>query len=195
MSPRVSLGGVQNNLRAHSFPRVDPPMKKLCESVSFSVMSNSLQPLDRSLQAPLSMGFSRQEYWSGLSFPSPGDLLNSAIKWRISSKPPGTLLSLPKSTTSHWFFSALWRLNGQVHPSSVEQSFKCLKTPPMSLVPSPGWNSCCIRAPRAVNLSADPKLAHFCPGLFAVLVTGFSLQSGYFLAFHGFPLHSIHCGF
>ena len=26
------------------------------------------------LQAPLSMGFSRQEYWSRLSFPSPGDL-------------------------------------------------------------------------------------------------------------------------
>ena len=26
------------------------------------------------LQAPLSMGFSRQEYWSGLPFPSPGDL-------------------------------------------------------------------------------------------------------------------------
>ena len=25
-------------------------------------------------QAPLHMGFSRQEYWSGLSFPSPGDL-------------------------------------------------------------------------------------------------------------------------
>ena len=25
--------------------------------------------------APLSMGFSRQEYWSGLSFPPPGDLL------------------------------------------------------------------------------------------------------------------------
>ena len=24
-------------------------------------------------QAPLSMGFSRQEYWSGLPFPSPGD--------------------------------------------------------------------------------------------------------------------------
>ena len=27
-------------------------------------------------QAPLSMGFSRQEYWSGLPFPSPGDLPN-----------------------------------------------------------------------------------------------------------------------
>ena len=31
-------------------------------------------------QAPLSMGFTRQEYWSGLSFPSPGDLLNPGIE-------------------------------------------------------------------------------------------------------------------
>ena len=31
-------------------------------------------------QAPLSMGFSRQEYWSRLPFPSPGDLPNSGIE-------------------------------------------------------------------------------------------------------------------
>ena len=31
-------------------------------------------------QAPLSMEFSRQEYWSGLSFPSPGDLPNPGIE-------------------------------------------------------------------------------------------------------------------
>ena len=31
-------------------------------------------------QAPLSMGFPRQEYWSGLPFPSPGDLPNPRIK-------------------------------------------------------------------------------------------------------------------
>ena len=31
-------------------------------------------------QAPLSMGFSRQEYWRGLPFPSPGDLLNPGIE-------------------------------------------------------------------------------------------------------------------
>ena len=31
-------------------------------------------------QAPLSMGFSSQEYWSGLPFPSLGDLPNSGIK-------------------------------------------------------------------------------------------------------------------
>ena len=31
-------------------------------------------------QAPLSMGFSRQEYWSGLSFPTPGDLSDPGIE-------------------------------------------------------------------------------------------------------------------
>ena len=33
-------------------------------------------------QAPLSMRFSRQGYWSGLPFPSPGDLPNPGIKPR-----------------------------------------------------------------------------------------------------------------
>ena len=31
-------------------------------------------------QAPLCMGFSRQEYWNELPFPSPGDLLNPRIE-------------------------------------------------------------------------------------------------------------------
>ena len=42
-----------------------------------SVVSDSLQPMDYIVhQAPLSMEFSRQEYWSGLPFPPPGDLHN-----------------------------------------------------------------------------------------------------------------------
>ena len=48
-------------------------------------------------QAPLSMGFSRQEYWSGLPFPSPGDLPDPGIEPRspalqadaLTSEPPG----------------------------------------------------------------------------------------------------------
>ena len=36
-------------------------------------------------QAPLSMGFSRQEYWSGLPVPSPGDLPNPGIKLRSAA--------------------------------------------------------------------------------------------------------------
>ena len=48
-------------------------------------------------QAPTSMGFSRQEYWSGLPFPSPGDLPDPGIEpWcpafqadALTSEPPG----------------------------------------------------------------------------------------------------------
>ena len=54
-------------------------------------------PMGSSLhQAPLSMGFSRQEYWSGLLFPSPGNLPDPGIEPRsralqtdaLPSKPP-----------------------------------------------------------------------------------------------------------
>ena len=38
-------------------------------------------------QTPLSMGFPRQEYWSELPFPSPGDLPNSGIKLRALVSP------------------------------------------------------------------------------------------------------------
>ena len=37
-------------------------------------------PWTIALEAPLSVGFSRQEYWSGLPFPSPGDLPNPGIE-------------------------------------------------------------------------------------------------------------------
>ena len=39
-------------------------------------------PWTAAYQAPLSMEFSRQEYWSGLPFPSPGDLPDPGIKPR-----------------------------------------------------------------------------------------------------------------
>ena len=52
-------------------------------------------------QAPPSMGFSRQEYWSGLPFPSPGDLSDPGIEPRsptlqadaLTSAPPGKPLN------------------------------------------------------------------------------------------------------
>ena len=56
-------------------------------------------------QATLSMGFSRQEYWSGLPVPSPGDLPDPGIKSRspalqgdmLPSEPPGKSSSLLKN--------------------------------------------------------------------------------------------------
>ena len=60
-------------------------------------------------QAPPSMGFSRQEYWSGLPFPSPGDLPNAGIKPRspalqadaLSSELPGSTEELSNFPKSH----------------------------------------------------------------------------------------------
>ena len=49
---------------------------------SCSVVSNSATPWTVTYQVPPSMGFSRQEYWSGLPFPSPGDLPDPGIEPR-----------------------------------------------------------------------------------------------------------------
>ena len=46
-------------------------------------------------QAPPSMGFSRQEYWSGLPFPSPGDLPDPGIEPRSPSLQADALPSEP----------------------------------------------------------------------------------------------------
>ena len=62
-------------------------------------------PMDCSLPGSPSVGFSRQEYWSGLPFPSPGDLPNSGMESgspalqtdALASKPPGK----PCFPTSH----------------------------------------------------------------------------------------------
>ena len=62
-------------------------------------------PRTVSHQAPLSMGFSRQEYWSGLPFPSPGDLPYPGIEPRspvaptladklFTTEPPGKTQAL-----------------------------------------------------------------------------------------------------
>ena len=52
-------------------------------------------PMDGSLPGSGSMGFSRQEYWSGLPFPSPGDLPNPRIKSGSSALQTDALRSEP----------------------------------------------------------------------------------------------------
>ena len=59
------------------------------------------------LQAPLSMGFSRQEYWNGVSCPPPGDLLDPGIK----------LAFLKSPALAAWFFTT------SVHLRSLLQTW------------------------------------------------------------------------
>ena len=54
--------------------------RKKSESVHCSVVSNSVTPWIVACQAPLSMGFSRQEYWSGEPCPSAGDFPDLGIE-------------------------------------------------------------------------------------------------------------------
>ena len=89
------------------------PIKMESENVSHSIMSNSLWPPQTvAHQAPLSMEFSRWEYWSGLQFPSPGHLSNSRIEARslalqAESLPSKTLgkLSSPSPLIMDWLHS------------------------------------------------------------------------------------------
>ena len=70
---------------------------------SRSVVSNYAIPLTVARQAPPSMGFSRQEYWSGLPLPSPGDRPDQGIEPRspafqadaLTSEPPGCIFVYP----------------------------------------------------------------------------------------------------
>ena len=65
-------------------------------------------PQTAAQQAPLPVGFSRQEHWSELPFPSPGDLPNPRIKPRapalqadsLPSEPPGKPWMSPVSVNS-----------------------------------------------------------------------------------------------
>ena len=66
-------------------PILEKPVKNIYKaSLTLVLVAQSCptlcDPLDCSLPGSWSMRFSRQGYWSGLPFPSPGDLPNSGIK-------------------------------------------------------------------------------------------------------------------
>ena len=56
------------------------PKVRECVLSRFSRVRLFATPWTAAHQAPLSMGFPRQEYWSGLQIPSPGDLPHPEIE-------------------------------------------------------------------------------------------------------------------
>ena len=59
------------------------------------MLFRSVTPMDYSLPIRLSMGFSRQEYWSGLPVPSPGDRPTPGIELQSLALQADSLLSEP----------------------------------------------------------------------------------------------------
>ena len=70
----------------------------------FSRVQLFATPWTAAHQAPPSMGFSRQEYWSGLPFPSPRDLSHPGIKPR---SPTLQADALPWATREAWYLYIL----------------------------------------------------------------------------------------
>ena len=71
----------------------------------FSRVQLSVTPWTIARQAPLSMGFSRQEHWSGLPYPPPGFIPNPGVK-------PVSLMSPALTdgffTTEKWY---VWKIH------------------------------------------------------------------------------------
>ena len=87
-------------------------------------------------KAPLSMEFSRQEYWSGLPFPFPGDLLD-----------PGIESGYPALQTD----SSLSELSGKPEVMSVDLKLRCLVQSKRSVS-----GSCCPCIWPAIGSQANP---------------------------------------
>ena len=87
---------------AKKCPLLDPPGPEIMEPAYNSEVRKVTQscltlgdPWTVAYQAPLSMGFSRREYWSGLPFPSPGDLPDPGIEPRSPALQTDALPSEP----------------------------------------------------------------------------------------------------
>ena len=81
-----------------------------------SVVSDSVTPWTVTRQAPLSVGFSRQEYWKRLPFPTPGNLLNSGVKTLLLNWQVGSLALEPPR-------KALVVLDGIEHVQKWKEAF------------------------------------------------------------------------
>ena len=85
----------------HQWPIIQLIMP-VCVCPSLSRVCLFVTPRTVAHQAPLSMDFSRQEYWSGLPFPSPGDLPNSGTEPGSAALQADSLPSEPPRQPQQW---------------------------------------------------------------------------------------------
>ena len=70
-------------------------------AVTVQLCPTLCKPMDIACQAPLSMGFSRQEYWSGLPFLPPGDLPGPGIEPKSPALTDGFFTTKPLGKPNH----------------------------------------------------------------------------------------------
>ena len=94
----------------------------MCVLSCFSHIWLFATPQTVACQAPLSMAFSRQEYWSGLPCPPPGHFLNPGVEprspaWQVDSLP---LVALGKPSLSSLF----WNLSCEIISPLFDRIYK-----------------------------------------------------------------------
>ena len=97
------------------------------EGSSRSLLGNIWRTCLIACQAPLSMEFARQEYWSGLPFPSPGDFPDLGVK---SRSPSSQADSLPSEPSGH-----PWTQQRSVQWLTEELETKAFQFGPLFLPP------------------------------------------------------------
>ena len=113
-----------------------PPSRKL------KAVSNIFAtPWTVALQAPLSTGFPKQEYWSGLPYPPPGDLPDPGIEPASLTSP--ALAGGFFTTSAPWETLILVLVNSHL---SRQSQFKCHHLPEIFLDCQPAINSCFLFA-------------------------------------------------
>ena len=101
-------------------------------------------------QAPLSMGFSRQEYWTRLPFPSPGDLPNPGIQPRSPALPAD---SLPTELQGKLFptKTCCSQINKLIEKKKMKTAWKALSI--MSGIQQPSYKHKPLSSPSLLLLS------------------------------------------
>ena len=79
-------------------------------------------------QAPLSMGFLRQEYWGGLPFPSPGDLSNLGTEPTSFAALTLRVVSLPLSHQENLFIANHLNI---IYSLTLESPLDCKEIKPV----------------------------------------------------------------
>ena len=105
--PVLRIGNTDlNQIKTLAFKKVKVKMKSLSRVWLFATPRTVVN------QAPLSMGFSRQECWSGLPFPSPGDLPDPGIEPQSPALQADSLRAEPQGKPKNTGVGSLSLLQG-----------------------------------------------------------------------------------